>query len=488
MNSKKQAVMLSYIRQLTSRGLLLTSLLLVTVVTQAEDSSVIWFAKAGSSGDGLIATSPLGSTAEIEQKTRPGDTIFLLPSHKPFEGGLALKKGQTLIGLPESGQQPQITNTNSKRHGGVGILLADSVRVSNIRVEDTVASGVFGRNISAQVDGVTVYGANRSQRLLDLNRTLAPLYPPPHGGIVLVQTTGDTEVTITDSSVIEATGVGILSVNFGTALSRLSVLDSRVHGGSPMGFYDTAIAALVRDSTARVWLNVADSELDGRMSQSGRNVMVEAAGGAMAKARVERTRIGPTGQDGILATSLQSPAVVDLFIVDSVVERAGQMNVEGTVLNFPPDDAQPKNEGRVSITIERSMIRSATSTSNLEQAGINIWLGPSGGIDELPQAVGNYQLTVRDSQIENAERAGIVISELGAKDKGTYRATLRGSTIVGNGETEVAVFAPDARIDARGNCWGRPEGLNFTRVVVLKQAVTQLDASDPIDCSETGKD
>ncbi len=206
------------------------------------------------------------------------------------------------------------------------------------------------------------------------------------------------------------------------------------------------------------------------------------------RASIFGSKVGPTGRDGILATSLQSPSAVDITIVDSVIEGAGQMNVEGTALNFPPDAAQAQNKGKVNVSIKRSVIRSANASSNLNGAGLNIWLGPSGGIDELPQAIADYQLTVIDSRIENAEQAALFVSMKGLKDKGTYKVKLRGNTIVDNGQTEIAVFAPDAQIDARKNCWGAPEGLNFDRVALFGQNRNQLDASEPLDCTPIGLD
>jgi hypothetical protein len=59
-----------------------------------------------------------------------------------FDGGLTLKPGQTLVGRTEAGRLPAITNSTAERNGGNGIVLADSVRIWNVRVVDTHASGV----------------------------------------------------------------------------------------------------------------------------------------------------------------------------------------------------------------------------------------------------------------------------------------------------------------------------------------------------------
>ena len=45
------------------------------------------------------------------------------------------------------------------------------------------------------------------------------------------------------------------------------------------------------------------------------------------------------------------------------------------------------------------------------------------------------------------------------------------------------IYAPHARIDARGNCWGQTEGLPEHRVTTLSPAkLTQLDVTEPISC------
>lgn len=445
--------------------------LLATSGAKAQLPKGTWFVQAGARGDGSSAENPLGTAIKVEQVTSPGDIILLLASDNPLKGGLALKPGQTLMGLPNSGSFPVITNMDSTRHGGVGIMLADSVRIVNVHVEETFRSGIYGKDVSVQIAGVTVRGANRGKKLLELKRSLDPFWAPTHGGMVFVQTSGESYVDVSQSKVLDAAGHNILAINYGTAQSRLSLRHCRVHGGSPMRPFDVALYLMVTDPTAKAWLEIKDSEFGGRMSPSGRNIMVEAAGGAYANARILRSRVGATGQDGVLATSMQSPSEVEMYIEDCRIEEAGQMNLEGTILNFPPRGDMPVNEGKVSITVENSMILSATE--------LNIWLGPSS-----LGAVGTYELTISDSRIEDALFAGLAISNLGITDEGKYRVKLRNNTISGNGQFEIAVGAPDTQIDARGNCWGQPKGLDLKRVLLSEPDVIQLNVSEPLDCRE----
>src|SRR4051794_18145112 len=79
-------------------------------VSPAPADAAVWFARAKASGDGTSATSPIGSSAGLEVVTKPGDMIILLAGDDPFDGGVALKPGQTLIGQAEGGRKPTITN------------------------------------------------------------------------------------------------------------------------------------------------------------------------------------------------------------------------------------------------------------------------------------------------------------------------------------------------------------------------------------------
>ncbi len=111
-----------------------------------------------------------------------GDTIFLLPSDSGFEGGLALKLGQSLIGLNQDGRKPVITNSDLKRNGGCGNVLADNTLVSNVRIEHAVASGICGSYASdVRIDGVDVHGANRSESYIE------PKYLPSPGHCLMVE-------------------------------------------------------------------------------------------------------------------------------------------------------------------------------------------------------------------------------------------------------------------------------------------------------------
>jgi len=93
-----------------------------------------WFLQAGATGDGKSITSPSGSSARIESQSDEGDTIVLLSADSTLDGGIALKAGQKLIGVSDSGRKPTMTNSNSTRNGGCGVVLADDNHVRRVLI------------------------------------------------------------------------------------------------------------------------------------------------------------------------------------------------------------------------------------------------------------------------------------------------------------------------------------------------------------------
>lgn len=84
--------------------------------------------------------------------------------------------------------------------------------------------------------------------------------------------------------------------------------------------------------------------------------MVVASGGASAVTRVERSLSGATGQDGIVAAVMQSPSEITLYVHDSTIEDAGQMNIEGTLVNLKSANPSRINEGRVTSSSTTVML------------------------------------------------------------------------------------------------------------------------------------
>jgi len=166
---------------------------MLLVVSTGEAAS-IWHVKAdaGQGGDGT-QNKPFATLQEVEAASRPGDTIRVVPSGKPLDGGIQLKDGQRLIGLGNpvtkaapSSALPTITNTTNSRYDGDAVRLANNTLVQNVHVDGASRSGIFGVNAArAQIRDNLI--TNNMIQGNDLRR-LEALWP---AGFVLYQSQGN---------------------------------------------------------------------------------------------------------------------------------------------------------------------------------------------------------------------------------------------------------------------------------------------------------
>lgn len=468
---------------------LCVSLLACGAVTlsPASASAAVWFTRAKASGDGTSAASPIGSSLRLDAASKPGDIIILLAGDGPLDGGVALKPGQTLIGQAEAGRKPAITNSNADRNGGNGVVLADDCKVIGVRIERTRASGVLGVNVTGTcLLGVEVEGANVSAGLTTTEVSL--LGRISHAGILFItaQHGKTTENRLLRCSVNKAAGIGIGAFAQEGGRTRLVISHTRAEGGALIPpLFDMGMVAFAEGKASECALEITDSVVTARMSQQGRNILAFAAADAKARARIERSASGESGQDGVIGVVAMVPATVEIEIRDSTLEKAAQMNLEGTILDLPASDPKRAHESLVSIDVEGSVIRDAGFVDGFRGEAQNIWLAPS-VLAKGPFARGRYRLAVRDSTVEKAVKGGITVGNAGsdfkiAPDEGEYEIRLRDNTIRANGTSEIAIAAAKARVDARRNFWGTPSGLADGRVILLDAAQrSQLDASEPL--------
>lgn len=473
-------------RRLWNRGLLVFAGLLM-VATRAAHGD-IWFARAGGAGEGRGPAAPIGSTAVLERMTKPGDVIVLLPAESPLDGGLALKQGQTLMGHTERGRKPAITNTDPGRHGGSGLVLADDCRVVDVRVTATTASGVYGVDVTgACLIGVDIDGSNRSRGLTEFEVGL--IGKICHGGILLVSSNAGQEARnhLIRCVVTDAAGIGIGTIALRGARSSLVVDGSIADGGAAIPpLFDMGVAVIAEGEGSASALEMSGATVARRMGEQGRNLIAFASAGGKATARIERSTSGESGQDGVIAVASMVPATAEIAIRDSIIEKAAQINLEGTILNLPPSDPARAHEGSVSIDVVRCVIRNAGFVDGFRGEAQNIWLAPS-VLADGPFPLGRYRLTVRDSVIEGARKGGITMGNSGSDfkigpDEGEYDVILSGNTIRENGGAELEIAAAKAKVDARGNFWGAAGGPAAGKVRLRDGArPSQLDTSEPLE-------
>ena len=467
---------------------------LLIAISSAPAHASVWFARAKGTGDGKTAASPIGSSTSLDAATKPGDAIILLSDEASFDGGVALKPGQTLMGLAEGNRKPSITNTDTNRHSGNGVLLANDCKVLNVRIESAQASGVLGVDVSGVfLLGVDVRDANQSTNFTPAVANV--LGPIPHGGILFLSTRSGqvAENHVHECTVTNAAGISIGAVALSGGRNRLIVSrTSADKGGLVPSLFDMAVLALADGRSSETHLELSDASLSGRLSEQGRNVLAFASADAKATARIERCTLRECGQDGVCAVAAMVPAIVEIQIHNSTIERAGQMNIEGTILNLPPCDPARAHESLVSIDVTDCILRDAGAVGSFRGDAHNIWLAPT-SFGPGPFAKGRYLLSVRNSTVTKARRTGIEIGNDGrefkiASDEGEYQVTLRDNAITDNGSSEITIVAAGAQVDARQNWWGAATGLATNRIVLLEKAQrSQLDASQPLLHQKVGR-
>ena len=176
-----------------TRTALLAAVFLMFMAGASEAAS-IWYVKADAAagGDGSRGR-PFATLQQVEAASQPGDTIRVLPSMRPLDGGIQLKDGQRLTGLGDhvtkaaaSGARPTITNTSATRYNGDAVRLANNNVVENIHIDGAARSGIFGVNAARPEIRGTLITNNMIQEN-DLRR-LERLWPE---GFVLYQSQGN---------------------------------------------------------------------------------------------------------------------------------------------------------------------------------------------------------------------------------------------------------------------------------------------------------
>jgi hypothetical protein len=134
-----------------------------------------WYASssAGPHGSGS-RRRPFGSLAAVQNASRPGDAIVILPapvSLAPLDGGIQLKPRQELIGAGPSvagrskqlKELPAVRNTSGANLDGDAIRLADGTTVRNVVVTTAFRGGIYGSDVkNVQLYKNDVSAANTS--------------------------------------------------------------------------------------------------------------------------------------------------------------------------------------------------------------------------------------------------------------------------------------------------------------------------------------
>jgi hypothetical protein len=175
------------------RRAVLAAVFLMSMAGASEAAST-WYLQADAAAGGNGSRNrPFATLEQVEAASRPGDTVRVLPSTRPLDGGIQLKDGQRLIGLGDpvtkvsaSGARPTLTNTNATRYQGDAVRLANNNVVENIHIDGAARAGIFGVNAARpEIRGTLI--TNNMIQGNDLRR-LERLWPE---GFVLYQSQGN---------------------------------------------------------------------------------------------------------------------------------------------------------------------------------------------------------------------------------------------------------------------------------------------------------
>jgi hypothetical protein len=149
-----------------------------------------WYVSANAAATGHgTAFSPFNTLAKVQNVSRPGDTIVVVPSPlsvAPLDGGIVLKPGQRLIGggppvvkfgeplIPDGppvalsaglSSLPRIANTTAAGNGDA-VRLADNTVVENLVITSAFRGAIYGLDVvGVSVKGNDISGFNTSGAL-----------------------------------------------------------------------------------------------------------------------------------------------------------------------------------------------------------------------------------------------------------------------------------------------------------------------------------
>jgi hypothetical protein len=394
------------------RRALLAAVFLMSMVGVSEAAST-WYVKADASagGDGS-RNRPFAALEQVEAASRPGDTIRVLPSMRPLDGGIQLKDGQRLTGLggqvtkaAAGGPRPTITNTSAQRYNGDAVRLANNNVVENIHVDDAARAGIFGVNAARpEIRGTLI--TNNMTQANDLRR-LERLWP---AGFVLYQSQGNHFGGIT----LLACGPGASSycamhaperaggANFGEAVIAGNVIrDSNLEGimlltdtGAMVSFAITD--TVVRDLSLKLPRPESLTPPVGIVrSRAFTLIALNHSQVRLTLSRFHAENLSPAGNyatDGIVFLTGGDSPVVNARIADAAVLNPRMV---GEVNNGDSIEIQHRGttNGVLNIDMTRLDLRDPASANIKILEAAN----PTNGV---------YNLTVSDSVFTNANPAG----------------------------------------------------------------------------------
>lgn len=451
-------------------------------------ANVVWYVKAGGSGDGRSNT-PLGSVATAATNAAAGHYIFVhSPSGTPdsFSGAVTLKSGQTIWGqgtdftlggltIPASAPtptKPVISGT---------LNLASGVTVSSLDVSAGAASGVVGAGTSgAHLAGVTIKnnvavttttGTAVSLAFVDsttgagngINFLSVSSNGGSANGIILQNTTGTFVVTGSgtagsggtianksgaDGSTTQGSGIFLTSAA-GVSLSRMQLSGFQnfaIRGTSVTGFtFDNSVISGVSGTSVGAFDEAAVSftNLLGSASITNSNIgggfeyvlKVNNTSGTLNRLTVDGTTFGGNhdavsgnGGDAVQIVAANS-ATVNVTVTNSTFTSAGEDLFNAAVTQA----------GNMDLVFRNNAL--SNSHANKTSAASNILLF-STSTGAVSYDISHNTLTTGATGSAIAAAKGVPDSGTGGTMAGTINANTIGLPgVVGSGSDFTGIFA-----------------------------------------------
>ena len=170
-----------------STAIIMSMTAAVSVASATSVKASTWYVSATALASGRgTASSPFNTLARVQNISRPGDTIVVVPSPldaPPLDGGIVLKPGQRLIGggppvlefgkplIPDGppvvgsagrSSLPRIANTTTGGNGDA-VRLANNTEVSNLVITGASRGGIYGLDVvDVSVTGNDISNFNTS--------------------------------------------------------------------------------------------------------------------------------------------------------------------------------------------------------------------------------------------------------------------------------------------------------------------------------------
>lgn len=446
------------------------------------------YVKAGAASAGTgTQHSPMNDLAAVERVSMPGDRIHVVPSTEVLDGGIQLKRGQTLVGLgPDVAGNtsnlsllPAISNTTAARLAGDAVRLATDATVENIAVRsayrgaiyglDTVGVRIIGNDVTNQntscTKGFLVQPFNIPTGIPFISIPATPIVAPQNGwaalmvdgksasGSVAIERNYVHDAKCGDGIDIRTMASARLNVNIEqNTVTRIAQGSNLVLIGSVLAIglqaLDSSVIRATQDRNSQTFIGSADADCEGQFQNT--------AGAGQIYTTINRNTfahgIGGFSCNGLEAVISTGSGRIDVEITNSTfVDNVGDMlqaaNLgAGSTMNFVADNVV------VDGTSERGGNPPGSSDGGLNPIPFNIGdcllAGNNGGGSRTNVTVRNSHFTRCNNGISLFSNVGI-LNRFGPTKQ--LNATVQNSSIVDNARygLHTAVFSPVDQYDVR---------------------------------------